>query len=261
MNDTARVLTVAPEAEVRPTVIGAAQSILEIISRAATDPSFDVDKVERLMQMYERQKAQQAKTSYMAALSELQSDLPVVERKGRIVIREKDGAGKRSGEISQSTPYALWEDINEAIKPHLKTHGFALSFRVARDGDRVMVTGILSHRDGHSEETTLPAPLDTTGSKNNVQAVGSSLSYGKRYTAAALLNLTSRGEDDDGKKAGDDGALTDEQADAITKLAAEVGADIGKFLIYMKAESISGIPGKKFDDAVAALEKRRKAKS
>src|SRR5882724_5984110 len=49
--------------------MAAADSILAIVSRAATDPAFDVDKVERLMQMYERQKAQQAKTAYMAALS------------------------------------------------------------------------------------------------------------------------------------------------------------------------------------------------
>jgi hypothetical protein len=44
-------------------------------------------------------------------------------------------------------------------------------------------------------------PHDSTGSKNAVQAVGSSTSYGKRYTACALLNITSRGEDDDGETA------------------------------------------------------------
>jgi hypothetical protein len=44
---------------------------------------------------------------------------------------------------------------------------------------------VLSHELGHSEETTMTLPLDTSGSKNNVQAVGSSTSYGKRYTATA----------------------------------------------------------------------------
>ena len=41
-------------------------------------------------------------------------------------------------------------------------------------------------------------PVDTTGSKNGVQAVASSVSYGKRYTAGLLLNITTTGEDDDG---------------------------------------------------------------
>jgi hypothetical protein len=46
-------------------------------------------------------------------------------------------------------------------------------------------------------------PLDTSGSKNNVQAVGSSTSYGKRYTATLLLNIRTKGEDDDGHAGGD----------------------------------------------------------
>jgi len=40
--------------------------------------------------------------------------------------------------------------------------------------------------------------VDTSGSKNGVQAVASSVSYGKRYTAGLLLNITTTGEDDDG---------------------------------------------------------------
>ena len=40
-------------------------------------------------------------------------------------------------------------------------------------------------------------PAEASGNRNAVQAVASSVSYGKRYTASALLNLTSHGEDDD----------------------------------------------------------------
>ena len=40
-------------------------------------------------------------------------------------------------------------------------------------------------------------PLDTSGSKNGVQAVGSTVSYGKRYAICALLNI-STGDDTDG---------------------------------------------------------------
>jgi hypothetical protein len=50
-------------------------------------------------------------------------------------------------------------------------------------------------------------PVDTSGSKNPVQAVGSSTAYGKRYVMEALLNLTSRGVDDDGKRGGGQGAI------------------------------------------------------
>jgi hypothetical protein len=175
-----------------------AASLMEVISRAAADPNTDVDKLERLMAMYERITDRSAKVAFSQALAEMQPGLPVIAENGRIIITEK-GTDK----VIQSTGYALWEDINQAIRPLLQNHGFALSFRIGKDGDRVVVTGVLSHRMGHSEETTLSLPMDATGSKNNVQAIGSSVSYGKRYTACALLNITSRGEDDDAKTTGD----------------------------------------------------------
>lgn len=166
-------------------------TILAVISRAASDPSVDIDKMERLMQMHERMQARTAEGDFNSALSMMQPELPSVGERGGI----KD----RNGNI-QST-YALWEDINQAIKPIMQRHGFALSFRT-ECGDGISVTGVLSHKAGHSERTTIKLPADKTGSKNDVQAVASSVSYGKRYTAGALLNLTSHGEDDDAFAAG-----------------------------------------------------------
>jgi hypothetical protein len=171
-------------------------AIIQVIERAAMNPNVDIDKMERLLQMQERIMERNARSAYSTALAEMQPHLPVITERGKIVVRDKV-----TKEITQSTGYALWEDINEAIKPVLAEYGFALSFKtgVMPDG-KITVTGILSHRQGHQEETTMALPHDSTGSKNAVQAVGSSTSYGKRYTASALLNITSRGEDDDGEK-------------------------------------------------------------
>lgn len=220
-----------------------AGSIMAIIDRAARDPATDVDKLERLMNLYERISAQSAKAAYVSALAELQPLLPVITERGGI----KD----RNGKV-QST-YALWEDINDAIRPLLAQHGFALSFRVGSEPDRITVTGVLSHREGHQEETTMSLPVDGSGSKNAVQAVGSSTSYGKRYTTQALLNLTSRGEDDDARLAGMGATLTPDQIMEVQELIDSVSADKPRFLAYMGADNVSGIMAKDFDKAVAAL--------
>lgn len=163
----------APQAE--------AATILSVISRAASDPNCDIDKMERLLQMHERMQAKQAESEFAADLSEMQDSLPSIGERG-------NAAGRYT--------FALWEDINAAIKPVLKRYGFALSFRTDFT-DGIAVTGVLSHKSGHREETTIKLPADGSGNKNAVQAVASSVSYGKRYTAGALLNLTSHGEDDD----------------------------------------------------------------
>lgn len=167
-------------------------SLIDVIAQAARDPNVDIDKMERLIAMQERVRGREAETEYYAALAALQPNLPIIDERGGI----KDRAGN-----IQST-YALWEDVNEAIRPVLAEHGFSLTFRVARADGEIIVTGVLAHRGGHREDTTITLPTDTSGSKNAVQAVGSSTSYGKRYTAFALLNITSTGEDDDGNKAG-----------------------------------------------------------
>src|SRR6202043_3736939 len=100
-------------------------------------------------------------------------------------------------------------------------------------GDLIVVTGVLSHRDGHAEETTMLLPADISGGKNPLQAIGSSTSYGKRYTAGALLNITSRGEDDDGW-AGGAKVIGLAQSTALKRLAEKVGADIGKLCAYYR---------------------------
>lgn len=182
-------------------------SILAVISRAATDPTCDIDKLERLMAMHERMQARDAEAEFNAAMAAMQSDIPSIAERGAIVVNGQ----KRSD-------YATFEDINDVIKPIMQTHGFAITFKVENVPTGLSVTGILMHRAGHRESTTMLLPLDTSGSKNAVQAVGSSTSYGKRYVMSALLNLTTRGEDDDGHAAVPTANVTSVQAAAISAL-------------------------------------------
>lgn len=234
-------------------------AILSVIERAARDPSVDIDKMQRLMDMRDRELTRNAKAAYMAALAEMQPELPSIAERGEIRHDRKDRSA-----APQST-YARWEDINDAIKPALAKHGFALSFRTGRDGDRIVVTGILGHREGHSEETTMHLPADSSGSKNAVQAVGSSTSYGKRYTAMALLNLTSRApedRDDDGRAGGGGSTISEEQIGQMRDLIEKVEADLVKFCNHLGIPSLADLPAARFDGAMRELrdygEKRRR---
>jgi len=200
----------------------AESNTVSMFERLCRDPSVDVDKLQRLMDMQERVIKRDAEAAFSAALSEMQCELPSIGERG-------NAAGRYT--------YALWEDINQGIKPVLHKHGFAISFRTDFS-EGISVTAVLSHRNGHSERTTIKLPADPSGGKNAVQAVASSVSYGKRYTAAALLNLTSHGEDDDAyKSAGGIGeraksdigptsgvyeSLTPEQREALETLADQV---------------------------------------
>jgi hypothetical protein len=173
-------------------VAGQEGNILAIIERAARDPNTDIDKLERLFALRERMEAREAKIAFTGAKIAMRPELPEITMKGMIVI-------KKDGKIIQETPFARFEDLHETVMPILTRHGFDLKFKngLAPDG-KVRVTTILSHIAGHEDDTYFDLPHDSTGSKNPVQAVGSSTSYGKRYGTINVLNLRIVGEDDDG---------------------------------------------------------------
>lgn len=218
-------------------------TLLDIIARAAADPATDVEKLERLTALYERHMEREARGEYAAALAQMQPELPEIEEHGAITDRQGD---------VQST-YALWEDIQRAIKPVLAAHGFALTFAVTHEGDRLAVTGKLSHKGGHTEETTLQLPLDTSGSKNTVQSYGSSTSYGMRYTARALLNLTSRGEDDDGV-AGGTKLISEADRETLELLVQTARVDLSKFCTFLKVPSLDQLPARRYKFAEQRLQ-------
>lgn len=222
-------------------------TLLAVISRAASDPNTDVTKMERLMAMYERVEARRSEAEFAAALADMQPHLPAIAERGK---------AKVNGDVRYT--FALWEDINAAIKPILQQHGFSLSFRTDFT-DGISVTGVLTHRSGHSERTTIKLPTDASGSKNAVQAVASSVSYGKRYTAGALLNLTSHGEDDDAFSAGIE-YCTDEQLATLNEWIESTEADKDKFLKFLKVESLAQLPAKHYEKALSALRAKAKAK-
>ena len=203
-----------------PTAQPEGATLMAVIARAAADPQTDVEKMERLMSMYERIEARRSEAEFAEAMAVVQDKLPSIGERG-------DAAGRYK--------FALWEDINAAIKPILSAHGFALSFRTDFT-DGIAVTGVLSHRSGHSERTTIKLPADPSGNKNAVQAVASSVSYGKRYAAGALLNLTSHGEDDDAFRAVDPGIA--DWADAIENASDK--AELDRIAADVKASGLTG---------------------
>lgn len=231
-------------------------AMINMIERAARDPSVDIAKMERLFEMHAQMRAERAKREFWAAFSVMQPELPTIGRNGQIMTNEKNAKGEKTGNQVKQSKYALWEDIDEAARPIYSKRGFSLSFRISQTPERLTTTAVLAHRSGHFEETAFASPIDSTGSKNNVQGWGSAFSYGKRYTGTAILNIVTRGEDDDGKKAGEAATITEEQVIILRDIILAVEADEAKFAAYMGVAKLSELPATAFDRAKAALSKK-----
>jgi hypothetical protein len=213
-------------------------AVMAIIERAALNPDVDAAKMDQLFALQEKILSRNARTEYFRALAMMAGAMPAIEEKGK---------------GHNSTKYAKWEDIQAAITPVLGQYGFALSFRTKVEDKAIRITAILAHREGHTEENELLLPADNSGSKNAVQAVGSSITYGFRYTACALLNIQTGITDDDGKAAGGD--ATDE--DAVAAFVAKVDqhkASLPRLLKAVGAETIHGLTPKQLKDANGKLD-------
>lgn len=178
-------------------------AVLAMVERVAQTPDVDVGKLEKMLDMQERILNRNAMVSFNAAMAEMQSDIPTIEKSGAIVVNGQE-----------RSRYARFEDIMRVVKPVMQRHGFAVSFRTQTGEGFVKITGVLMHKDGHREETDMQLPIDSSGSKNTVQAIGSSTAYGKRYVLCALLNIATGDEDDDGQ-----GADISELAEACNALS------------------------------------------
>ncbi len=177
MADTAEIIE-APQSEV---AVQQGHSLIRLIETALARPELDMDKLERFLEMQRNVERDQAEKTFNEEFAIMQPLLPAVEKRG---------AGHNS-------KYAKWEDIQEAVLPVTSAHGFGIMHKTRVEGEIVIVTCVLRHREGHQEITELPLPFDKSGNKNNIQAMGSSVSYGKRYTACALLGIRVEGEDSD----------------------------------------------------------------
>lgn len=214
-------------------------SILAVISRAAADPSCDIDKMERLLQMHERMQAKESESAFNAAMAQMQCEIPTV------------GEGAQNSHTKNT--YATLDDINRVVKPIMQRHGFAVTFKVEHVPTGINVTGILMHSAGHREQTTLLLPVDIGSGRNAVQAVGSSTTYGKRYVMCALLNITTGDAvDDDGVGAQQEPLVTELQAKQINALLAKCSerTKSGFEKMYATADQVPKI---NFDGVIAGL--------
>lgn len=230
---------------IRPsTVIDAPRSMtpMELLGRAL-DRGDDLTVLEKLMDLQERHEKNQARKAFDAAVADAKAELPVISR-------------NRTG--NNSKKYADLGAFAEAVDPIIAKYGLNYRFRSRQEGGLIHVTCVLSHRDGHSEETTLGGGADKTGNKNDIQALGSTLTYLQRYSLKLALGLADGEGDDDGRAAGGDEPISAEQLEGIRKKIEESGADIAKFCELLKVEALPDIRKSQHSTAIGLLDAKIK---
>lgn len=152
--------------------------------------------------------------------------------------------------------YADLANIIDTTRAVLAKHGLSVvQTTEMREGQLVLVTTLL-HTSGQSICGEYPLPMVL----EKPQAMGSALTYARRYSLAAICNISAE-EDDDANAAQAEAKntkpITAAQVKELTTLADEVGADKAKFCKYLNVASLADIPASKFKAAIDALEAKR----
>jgi hypothetical protein len=207
----------------------------------AVDKGMSPETIDKLMALAERWDATNARKAFDRAIAAAKAEI-------KPVIRNAKGHNNKA--------YADFAAIAQAVDPIISKHGLSYRFRTTQD-DKIKVTCVLSHEAGHYEETTLAGPSDTTGNKNAIQAIGSTLTYLQRYSLVQALGLAAA-NDDDGKAGGNGETITEDQATQLIDLMESVTADRAKFLKFFQIESIMSLPAGKFGQAMDMLKQKAK---
>lgn len=228
--------------------------LLRLIERAANDPAFDVEKMERLVAMHERALAQRAAVEFDTAMAEAQRECtPICEDANNPQTKSK---------------YATYLALDCAVRPIYTRHGFSISYGQGSGAPEnyIKVEAYVS-RAGHSRTYWLDMPADGKGAKGGdvmtkTHATGSALTYGRRYLLVAIFNLAiGEMHDDDGNAASGHEPLTPAHKEELVALIKETGADTAAFLKYLfpraPVKSLDEMPDWKFEDARAALLKKK----
>lgn len=223
------------------------EGLLDVIARAARDPSVDIEKLERLIAVQERVQAREAELAFNQALNAAQSEMRPI-------------AANASNPQTKSR-YATFDKLDRVLRPIYTEHGFSLSFD---EGDspkpeHVRVLCYVSHVRGHTRTYHRDMPADGKGAKGGdvmtkTHAAGAAGSYGARYLLKGIFNVAVGEEDEDGN-APVPGVqcIDDGQWAMLVQLIEAAGIDAGTVCTAANISNLRELPASKFGSVVKKL--------
>jgi len=128
--------------------------------------------------------------SIAEALSKFQGECPVIEKTMTVTVTTKAG-------FKYSYKYADLPTILSTINPILAKNGLSITQPLSGDTDTLQIKTLLLHTSGENIESLISVKVERTEKMSYVQAVGSAITYLRRYAITSLLNLSADEDVDD----------------------------------------------------------------
>ena len=182
----------------------------------AVSQNADVDKLQKLFELQLAWEKNEAQKAFVVALNQFKANPPQISKNKAVDFTSQKGRTHYK--------HATLDNVSGLIGEALAAVGISHRWETEQlDGGLIKVTCILTHSLGHSERVWLQASRDESGNKNNIQAVGSTVTYLQRYTLLAATGMAVQDQDDDaqGGKVGMSDKAKQAWLAAIDALASE----------------------------------------
>lgn len=214
--------------------------------RVSVERGDDLARIEKLMDLERAWKADKAKEAFNLALSEFKK-VPLVITKDK----ENSQYSKDGKKAMYTSLGNLVNTVNAAMAP------FGLSANWEIDQTQgIRVTCVLTHTLGHSKSVGLGGPPDTSGAKNPLQQIKSTITYLQAATFQAVTGVVAQDAnmDDDGNGS-DAEYISADQVTVINDKIAEAKTNRAQFLSWLKVDAVESIvAGDQYTRALAKLD-------
>jgi hypothetical protein len=227
-----------------------ASAIIQVIERAARDPSVDIVKMKELFAMRKEIMLEVAEAAFNSSMNAAQKEM-------RPIAADAENTQTRS-------KYATYAKLDRALRPIYTKHGFAISYDEGDSPkpDNVRCLAYVSHPAGFTRTYRRDMPADGKGAKGGdvmtkTHAVGAAHSYGDRYLLKGIFNIAVGEDDNDGNY--DEGPmLTADQVKQVERRLNEANVDLAGFLEFWQVAEIAHIPACNFALIMQRLDKAAK---
>ena len=201
-----------------------------------------METIEKFLDLRAREEKNEARKAYHKAMAVFKANPPEIIKDAHVAYKQT------------AYSHATLGNVAEVIGAALGEHGLSAGWKTEQNG-HIRVICTITHKLGHSESTALSADADTSGSKNSIQALGSTITYLQRYTLLSLTGLAAKGQDDDGNRAGaePEPMISDEQKSRIIDMVDELGDDISALLKWQNVATVEQIPAKNYQNIMDEL--------
>lgn len=254
-NKETEVQTYTPPPQSNIVAVGPSQVLAQAMEKGAS-----IEQLTQLLDLQDRFERREAEKAFNLALADFKANPPKILKDKHVKFETQKGTTEYNHSSLANVVYTISQGLSE--------HGLSAIWETQQgDGGLITVTCILSHKLGHQTRTALMAGRDDSGGKNNIQALGSTVSYLQRYTLLAATGLATHDQDDDGKSSelpAIKEPVTTDQAIEIGDLIKESGIDKDKFLGFFSGKvgyqltSVEQLPADAYEAAKNLIAKQSK---